>query len=313
MRDAQRINACRAIEHESDSETQNEDEDTHARTAKLLFGVSGRNQMEDSQGISREQIRSSDFPRGMRMLVEGGCSEDATIPKMPRATRASVSQQNIGTVTLRTHTDPDFALSQTPIRNSTRAKDTCLGDADHKLSSSFSAVFDASSFLSLASPSSNRSYTTGQDDLSLIDLQNIPPTGTETKRRRIRSHSRSQSQSLSLSQSQLRESFPSSTHLSITNPAAKRRKVKTRVDVHYGPSSSTPALVSPEGVVCSQSVEPGVIQVRQSTNAALQAGCTEERSPNMDGELRRVQRRALRARSRAIEERLRHALPMHVR
>ncbi|KAF8466527.1 hypothetical protein DFH94DRAFT_639281, partial [Russula ochroleuca] len=39
VRDRQRINACRAIvpDHESDRETESDDEDTHARTAKMLF------------------------------------------------------------------------------------------------------------------------------------------------------------------------------------------------------------------------------------------------------------------------------------
>jgi hypothetical protein len=56
-----------------------------------------------------------------------------------------------------------------------------------------------------------------------------------------------------------------------------------------------------------------VIQVGKSTNEAPQTGSTEERRPDKDGESRRAQRRALRARSRAIEEKLRHALTMHTR
>jgi hypothetical protein len=50
------------------------------------------------------------------------------------------------------------------------------------------------------------------------------------------------------------------------------------------------------------------MEAEQLTDAAPESGCTRERGPDVDEETRRSQRRALRARSRAIEEKLRYAL-----
>ena len=318
MRDAQRVNACRAIEHESDLETQSEDEDAHARTAKLLFGVSGRSQMAGCQGRVGEQIQSSESHLSRRPLVEGGSGEDAPIPKTPHAMRASTQQASdcsfqmeLGKGTSRGKADWDLASLLPQLLNSTGTKDMHLRDTNHKPSSSFSAVSHVPFLPSLTSPASNLPYASSRgDDPPLTDVRNIPRNGTGTKRRCIQPHSRSQSLSLSSSQSQFIPSFPSSAHLHFPDPAAKRRKVGKWLDVHCKLDAPTPVLVSE---VFAQGLGLQMIQVGKSTDAAPQTGSTEEHGLDMDGESRRAQRRALRVRSRAIEERLRHALPMHAK
>ena len=306
MHDAQRIKACRVLERESDRETQSEDEEAHARTAKLLFGVSGRSQMADSQGTFREKIHSCESPLGRRSLFEEGSSEDAPVPKTLHAMRASTQQvsecgsrHKVGKGTSGDRANSDLASPRTQLLNIMGTKNTRLGDADHKLSPSFSPVSHTSSL-----PSSNRSRAASQDDEPpLTDLLNIPPTGTGAQRRRIQPHSRSQPP--------LRRS---STHLHFQSPITKRRKIETWPDAHYkSGASAAPGFASSEAVVSTHGQELGAIQVGNSTNAAPQTGPAEGHSPDMDGESRRAQRRALRARSRAIEEKLRHALPMHAR
>lgn len=313
MRDAQRIESCRVLERESDRETQSEDEEAHARTAKLLFGVSGRSQMADSQRTFREKIHGCGSPLGRRSLIEEGSSEDAPVPKVLHATRASTqqesecgSQHKAGKGTSRDRADSDLASLRTQLLNIMGTKDSRLKDADHKLSPLFSPVSHTSSLLS-----SNRSCAASQDDeLPLLDQLNIPPTGMGAKRRRIQSHPRSQSRSSSPSRSPSRRS---STHLHFQSPVTKRRKIETWQDVHYKSGVSTPGFAFSKAAIATHSRGLGVIQVGKSTNAASQPGSTDTRCPDMDGEPRRAQRRALRARSRAIEEKLRHALPMHAR
>jgi hypothetical protein len=314
MHDAQRINACRTIGPESDPETQSGDEDAHARTAKLLFGISGRSQETGPQGTSLEQIRRCRSPLGRRPLAEEGNSEDAPIQKVPRVMRASTpqvsecsTQKMVENGILRARTDSNLTSLQARLLNRIGTKEMCLGDADGGPSSPFCAV---SSTASLPFPSSHQSYasrTSQDDDPPLMDLQNIPLTNTGTERRRIRSHSRSPSQSLS--QSRFIQTLPPSAHLHFPNTAAKRRKVDMSLDAHREPdavSVSPKEMDSPQGPIGL-----GAIQVGKSTNAARQTGFTEERVLDVDGETQRAQRRALRARSRAIEEKLRHALPMH--
>ena len=316
MRDAQRIESCRVLERESDRETQSEDEEAHARTAKLLFGVSGRSQMADSQRTIWEKIHSCGSSLGRRQLIdsEERSSEDAPVPKVLHATPASTqqesecsSQHKDGKGTSRDRADSDLASLRTQQLNIMGTKDSRLKDAYHKLSPLFSPVSHTSSLLS-----SNRSCAASQDDdeLPLMDQLNIPPTGTGAKRRRIRSHSRSQSRSSSPSQSPSRRS---STHLHFQSPVTKRRKIETWQDVHYKSGASTPGFAFSKAAIPTHSRGLGVIQVGKSTNAASQPGSTDTRCPDMDGEPRRAQRRALRARSRAIEEKLRNALPMHAR
>jgi len=313
MRDAQRIKSCRVPERESDRETQSEDEEAHARTAKLLFGVSGRSQMADSQRTFREKLHSCGSPLGRRSLIEAGSSKDAPVPKVLHAMRGSTqqasergSQQNAGKGTSRDGADPDLASPRIQLLNIMGTKDSRLTDADHKLSPLFSPVSHTSSLLS-----SNRSRAASQDDeLPLMDQFNIPPTGKGAKRRRIQPHSQSQSRSSSPSQSPSRQS---STHLHFQSPVTKRRKIETWLDIHYESGASTPGFAFSKAAVAIHSQGLGVIQVGKSTNVASQPGSTDTRCPDMDGEPRRAQRRALRARRRAIEEKLRHALPMHAR
>ena len=63
MRDWQRINARRCIvaEHDSERETESEDEDTHARTAELLFGIAARSRMVGSRETSHEWTPSPQY------------------------------------------------------------------------------------------------------------------------------------------------------------------------------------------------------------------------------------------------------------
>jgi hypothetical protein len=305
MRDAQRIKSCRVLERGSDQETQSEDEEAHARTAKLLFGVSGRSQMADSQRTFQENVHSCESPLGRRWLIEVGGSEVASVQKVLHAMRACTqqvtkcrSQQKAEKVTSRDRSDSDLA--------SLKTMDRRLTDADHRLSPSFSHDSHASSILS-----SNRSCAASQGDQPpLMDLLNIPPTGTGAKRRRIQSHSESRPRSSSRSRSPSRRP---STQLHFQSPVTKRRKIETWPDVHHQSDASTPGFAFSKAAVSAHSQGLGGIQVGKSANAASRTGSMEKRRPDMDGEPRRAQRRALRARSRAIEEKLRHALPMHAR
>jgi hypothetical protein len=300
MRDAQRINACRAIEPQSDLETQSEDEDAHARTAKLLFGVSERSQM-----ASPEQIQRCGSPK--RRLVEEGSMEEAPIQKVSCAIRSSTSQisefssqEKVETGILRAVTDSGLVSLQTPLLSSMGTKDSRLVDADERPSSSFS---DASHIASLPFLSLHPSYATSQDgDSPLTDLQNIHLTRMGTERRCIRSHSRSSSRS----QSPLIRIFPSSADMHFPNTATKRCKVDKSLDIHC--KTDPEEADSPQAPVGLEA-----IQVGKSTNAARETGSTGECGLGVDRESHRAQRRALRARSRAIEEKLRHALPMHAR
>jgi hypothetical protein len=95
----------------------------------------------------------------------------------------------------------------------------------------------------------------------------------------------------------------------------KRRKIETWRDDHYRSGASSPGFASSKAVVSTHDQGSGVIQVGKLTNVAPLTGSTEGHRPDMDGdgESCKAQRRALRARSRAIEEKLRHALTMHTR
>jgi hypothetical protein len=311
MRDAQRVNACRAIEYESDPETEREDEDRHAITAELLFGITERSQMVGSQGMSPGRIPSPASPPGGRPLFEKGCSEDPPVPKVPLAVRASTplvsecgSHQNVGKGTSRRKTDPDLASPPRRPLTCVGLRDTRitrLGDADRKPLSSSCATFNTPSFASHISPASDHLHVTSRDDPLLADLQNIPCTGT--KRRRFQPQSQSQTQYLSRSQSPVLGSLPSS----YLDSAMKRRKVERWLDIHAGEDGPAPTLVSAKEVVSYQEVAP----VQAGKDAARQTDRTGERGPDFDEEARRARRRALRARSRAIEEKLRRALPMH--
>ncbi|KAH9980740.1 hypothetical protein BJV74DRAFT_85576 [Russula compacta] len=301
MRDAQRVNACRAIEHESDPETEREDEDRHAITAKLLFGITERSQ-------SPGRIPSPVSPPGGHPLVEKGCSEDGPVPLALRTSTPLVSErdshQNVGKGTSRRRTDSDLASPPRWPPACVGLRDTRitrLGDADRKPLSSSCASCNAPSLPSHISPARDHSHATSRDDPPLANLQNIPCTGT--KRRCFQPQSQSQTQYLSREQSPVLGSLPSS----YLDTAMKRRKVERWLDIHAGEDGPAPTLVSAKEVVSYQEVAP----VQAEKDAARQTDCAGECGPDVDEKARRAKRRALRARSRAIEEKLRRALPMH--
>ena len=250
-RDRQRINTCRAIvpDHESDRETESDDEDTHARTAKLLFGV-GKGQM-----VSQERTQSSKSPPDRRLLVEEGSGENTPNPEVLPTLHTSTppvseygSQQKFAKGTPRRRTNSDLASQQTKLKNIINMKDT---------------------------PMTHHPHSTGRHDPLLTDLQNIPLT--RTKR--------------------------GSVHLYSSNPATKRSKVEKCPDAY---TEEGPLLAS----ATSEAASNRGVSVMDS---APEFGCFGERGPDADGEMRRFQRRALRARSRAIEEKLRQALVMEAR
>jgi len=269
--------------------------------------------MADTQRTFREKIHSCGSSLGRRLLIEDGSSEDAPVPKVHHAMCGSTqqesergSQQKAGKGTSRDRAGSDLASLRAQLLNIMGTKDSRLTDADHKLSPLFSPLSHTSSVLS-----SNRSCAASQDDeLPLTDQLNIPPTVAGAKRRRIQPHSRSQSRSSSPSQSPSRRS---STRLHFQSPVTKRRKIETWLDVHYKSDASTPGFAFSKAAVATHSQGLGVIQVGKSINVASQPGSTDTRCPDMEGEPRQAQRRALRARRRAIEEKLRHALPTHAR
>jgi hypothetical protein len=272
-------------DHESDRETESEDDDIHARTAKLLFGVPGRSQMVGSQGISQGGIRrSSESLLDGRILVQEGSEEDSPDSKVPPALHAFTppvsecnSQQTFANGTYRCRTNSDVPSLQPQLINSINTKDARvmrLGDADHK--PSFRALAYTSSVSSLTSPARNQSHRTSRHDPPLMDLQNIPLAGTKR----------------------------APVHLCFSTPARKRSKVEGWPNACAEEDS---VLAFPRR---EENSVPGVaaMEAWKSTDAAPESGCTRERGPDVSGETRRSQRRALRARSRAIEEKLRNAL-----
>jgi hypothetical protein len=287
MRDLQRINACRGIvaEHESGRETESEDEDTHARTAKLLFGVAARSQMVGSQGTSHGRTPSSQSPRDIRPSVEEGSGKDIPDPQLPPALHASTlpvsergSQQKIAKGTFRRRTNSEVASPQTQLINNINTKDTRMmrpRNADHK-PSSFRPVAHTPSLSSLTSPATNQPHSTRRHDQPLMNLKNIPLTGTKR----------------------------ASVHLYSSSPSKKRSKDEKYLNVY---ADEDPVFASSRRETTNTSGMASM-EAEQLTDAAPESGCTRERGPDVDEETRRSQRRALRARSRAIEEKLRYAL-----
>jgi hypothetical protein len=285
MRDWQRINACRGIvaEHEYERETESEDEDTHARTAKLLFGVAAGSQMVGSQGTSHERTPSSRSPRDMRSLVEEGSGRVIPIPQVPPTLHVSTlpvsergSQQNIAEGTFRRRTNSDVSTPQTRLSNDINTEDTRMmrpGNADHE-PSSFRPVAHTLSLSSLTSLARDQPLYTRRHHQPLLNLKNIPFTGTK------------------------RASAP----LYSSSPSEKRSK-----DEKYLGAYKDPVLVSHRRETTNAS---GLASMGagQLTDAAPESTCTGERGPDVEEETRRLQRRALRARSHAIEEKLRDAL-----
>ncbi|KAH9954958.1 hypothetical protein BC827DRAFT_1272104 [Russula dissimulans] len=303
--DAQRIRACLAVAvaHESDLETtsDNEDEGAHARTARLLFGVRGKSQIVDSQGVSHDQTQSSNS-------TPGRCAqsrEDSAVPQDPPALCASSrlasecgfpKAEKKGKSRIRS----TLPSPQAQLHDGTGTKDMCttrLGGADYNVLSPTRAIVPNISLPSLTVPARNQSPTPSQDDTAMIDLQNIPDISlTRTKRRYMRSQSQSPSesrQSLFRSHSQPLQPFYSSINLNSTKPDTKRSKVDKWLDAH----ASEHAPATAEGKAAMQV-------------GKLETGCCRRVGPDVDVDLetRRAQRRALRARSRGIEAKLRDAL-----
>ena len=287
MCDWHRINACRGIvgEHDSERETESEDEDMHARTAELLFGIAARSRMVGSRETSHERTPSPQSPRDICPLVEEGCGKDIPDPQVPPSLHAFTlpvsewgSRQKIAKGTFRHRTNPDVTSPHTQRINNINTKDTRMihpTNADHK-PSSFHSVVHTSSLSSRTSPVRNQPFTTRRHDQPLMSLQNIPLTGTKR----------------------------ASVHLYSSNPSKKRSKDEKylNADADEDPvfASSRREMANASGVA---SMDAG-----QSPDAAPEFGCMGERSPDVDVETRQSQRRALRTRSHAMEERLRYAL-----
>jgi hypothetical protein len=289
MRDRQRINACRGIvaEYDSERETESEDEDTHARTAKLLFGIAARSQMLGSQETSHERTPSSQSPRDMRPLVEEGTSKDIPDPQVSPALHVSTlpvlergSQQKIAKGTFRCRTNADVTSPQAQLINNiitvnTRMMGPRNADHDHK-PSSFRPVAHTSSLSSLISPARNQPLATRRHDQPLMNLQNIPLTGTKR----------------------------ASIHLYSSSPSKKRSKDETYLNAY---ADEDPVFASSRRETTNASGLAS-LEAGQLTDASPKSGYTGERGADVDEETSQSQRRALWVRSRAIEEKLRYAL-----
>jgi hypothetical protein len=304
IHDARCFRACHSSGGESEQETGSDDEDAHIRTAKALFGVAGMSQMAGSQGASQEWMQAFGSSQSRRPLAEERGRQDTSVREVHPTLRMSTPpasgrsyQQMTGEVAPRHKAVPQTqqrrADTDTQIRHS---EDHCS-----KLSSSFGLVTHTSSPLSLTPPARDRSHATRRDDLPLTDLQNIPLTGT--KRIFLHVQSQSPSRSLSLTQSAPLLASPSPMHSLLSESTAKRRKNEKWPSVLSEDNVSEPVWTSYGEVTSAQ--EAGAVAGR-STNVP--------RKPDLDvdAKTRWVHHRALRARSRVIEEKLRRALPMHV-
>ena len=294
MHDRQRINACRGIvaEHDSERETESEDEDTHARTAKLLFGITARSQMLGSQETSHERTSSSHSPRDMRPLVEEGTVKEIPDPQVSPALHASAlpvlergSQQKNSQVTFRCRTNADVTLAHVQLINNINTKDTPMmrprnADHDHK-SSSIPPVAHTSSLSSLTSPARNQPLATRRHDQPLMSLQNIPLTGTKR----------------------------ASIHLCPSSPSKKRSKDEKFLNAY---ADEDPVFASSRREMTNAS-SVASMEAGQLTNGTPESGYTGERGADVDEETNQSKRRALRVRSRAIEEKLRYALGSEAR
>lgn len=287
MRDRQRINACRGIvaEHDSERETESEDEDTHARTAKLLFGIAARSQILGSQETSHERTPSSQSKRDMRLLVEEGTVKDIPDPQVSPALHAYTlpvlergSQRKIAKVTFRCRTNADVTLPQAQLINNVNTEDTRMmrlrnADHDHKPSS---PIAHTSSLSSLTSPARNQPLATRRHDQPLMSLQNIPLTGTKR----------------------------ASIHLYSSSPSKKRSKDEKYINAY---ADEDPVFLS-SGREMTNASRVASMEAGQLTDATPESGYTGERGADVDEETSQSKRRALWVRSRAIEEKLRYAL-----
>ncbi|KAI0299686.1 hypothetical protein B0F90DRAFT_1727814 [Multifurca ochricompacta] len=286
MYDAQRIKACRAERSESDEETQGGDEDAHARTARMLFGVPGNSEAAESQGVSIAHLEASKSSRGKHLLVEESRREDTSMPKAALPQRVPTpqvsecgSQQEPVKSNFKNRSDQNFASMRRTLLT------TSLPSARFVAHASSPPLFTLLE--------RRRSAAPGQEVPPVADLQHIPLTGIK------RAYSQPQSQSSSSLSGSLSQLSP------LAYSATKRRKVESWLAalVH----EDAPSLVTRKDMLPAR--EASGVQKGNFLATGLQPGCIGDPVPEHDTETRRAHRRALRSRSRTIEEKLRRALP----
>ena len=210
---------------------------------------------------------------------------DIPDPQVPPALHADTlpvsergSQQKIAKGTLRCGTISDVASPQSQPIHSINTKGTRTmrpGNADHN-PSSFLPLAHTSSLSSYTSLGRNQPLSTRRHDQPLMSLQNIPLTGTKR----------------------------ASAHLHSSSPSKKRSKDEKYQNAY---ADEDPVFASSRGET-TNAPDISSMEAGKLTDAAPESGCMGERPRDGDDETRRSQRRALRDRSRAIEEKLRYAL-----
>jgi len=295
IHDKQRIQACRGGPNrvsQSDHVTESEDEDAHARTAMMLFGFAGTTQIVESQQEKKSQKQQSRPATVPASRVPTPPVSERGFQHLP----ASRSSHII-------HSGPSQGRGLVRIKDTRNACAELFARADARSSPSSLPVVVAHApsppFLASSARCRSSASSLGRGDPPLVDLENIPPTNS--KRQQPRSQSLSQSQSQSQSQC---SASPPLIHAHIFKPATKRRKLErqtvplTFVDACASVSASTPAQAT---------------QTALTENFTAPTGVNENEMGRLDldvdaAENGRVHHRALRARSRVIEEKLRCAL-----
>lgn len=293
IRDKQRIQACRGGHSsvgESDQETERDDEDAHSRTARMLFGFTGSSQMVESQREKESQEEGPGIVPASRVLTPPVSECGSRPSSLARGNFRHVTHSDLSPPRGRITKDTGDALA------------VHFTDPDPRPSPPPRLIAHVSSPPSLASSIRSRSLAC---DPSPVGLENIPLI--RTKRQHPWSQSQSQSSSHSHSQSQ---SLSSPTiHLRTLKPATKRRKLERLPTVPaYDEDAPAPIFASPRKQVAlsAQSVEAA--HAGNFTDTSLNIKYTGDLRPDADAENCKAHRRALRARSRAIEEKLRRAL-----
>ncbi|KAH8984460.1 beta-lactamase-like protein [Lactarius akahatsu] len=288
IRDKQRIQACRGGRSsvgESDQETENGDSDAHARTAMLLFGLAGSSQMVESQCEKESQEEAP------------GTVPASRVPTLLVSERGS---QNAGNTRHLTHLDlspPQERLLATKDGGGARA--VHFADPQPWPSPSSRLVGHATAPPSLTSPSRScsRAHPFGRGEPPLVDLENIPLTRTK----------RQQPLSRSLSQSQSQCSLPPVIHLHTSKPATKRRKLERLPTVPAHEDAPAPMFASAR----KQAASAQAVEAARTENFTVADPNTHhmgKQGQDVGAENCKAHRRALRARSRVIEEKLRSAL-----
>jgi hypothetical protein len=272
IRDKQRIQVCRrgaqSSVGESDQETESQDSDAHARTAKMLFGL----------GAGTTQIVESQHEKESREEGTGTvpASRVPTPPLSECGSRHSVARGSSRHVTHADLSPPQGRrLLRTGDARAMRFTDFVPGPSPPSR-----LIAHASSPSSLTSPIRSRSPAR-RGDTPLVGLKNTPLS--RTKRQHPWSQSQSQSQS------------PPPTHSNVPKPDSKRRKLErlSTVPAHEdAPTSPRKQVLSMAG---TENITPADLNVNPTILDA-------------DAENRKAHRRVLLARSRVIEEKLRRAL-----